>query len=353
MGHDVVYVGTKMGAEARLVPAAGFSLEVVDVRGFDRARPLSIFSIGVRATKATVAARRILKRFNPDVVVGMGGYVALPVCVAARSMRVPIVIHEQNIVLGLTNKVCKPFARSVAVSFEDTLPAVRRGVYVGNPVIPEIAEMDYDVERKNGLDEYDLDAARKTVLVFGGSQGARRINEAAVDLVELWSDRADRQMLHIAGRGNAGLINRADSLSKPKGLIYRGVEFVERMAAAYALADVALCRGGATTVAEVGAVGLPSVIVPYPFHRDRQQELHGRVLQRAGAATVVPDEEARGERLARELDPLLDDDAKLEQMAAAARSFGRPEAASHLARVVEEAGGTRSDRSALRKDHET
>ena len=336
-GDDVLFVGTSRGAEARVVPQAGFRLETIEVRGFDRGRPATLLTVGPLAAKAAARARSILKRFRPDVVVGMGGYVALPVCLAAASLRVPVVVHEQNIVLGLANRVCRRFARRVAVSFEDTLAdAGARGVATGNPVLPAISQMDRDAERKRGLERHDLDPARKTLLVFGGSQGARSLNEVVPGDVARWSDRRDVQVLHVTGRANADVIGRVGT-TPADGLIYRGVEFVEHMAEAYALADLALCRGGATTVAELGAVGLPALIVPYPWHRDKQQLRHGEAMQSAGAALVILDAALTPERVAAESDALLSNPERLSAMTTAARSFGRRDAARRLAAVVREA----------------
>lgn len=330
--EDVLYVGTERGSENKLVPAAGFTLEKITVRGFDRSRPWSIVPVGGTAIKAVAQARSILKRFAPDVVVGMGGYVALPVCTAARMAGIPIVIHEQNIVFGLTNRLCKKVAKAVAVSFEETLAdAGRHGINTGNPVLPAIAEMDHELERKNALGHFELAAERTTLLVFGGSQGAKRINDAVPGLVAQWSTKTDRQILHITGSAQQAI---PEDPSETEGLIYKRVDFVERMQEPYAVADLALCRGGATTVAELGAVGLPALIVPYPYHRDKQQEKHGRSLERAGAARVIDDAHTTGERVASEADDLFEDDDRLLRMKEAARSFGRPDAARALADVV-------------------
>lgn len=335
---EVTFVGTTEGAEATLVPGAGFPFETVDVRGFDRARPASLVTTGVRAVKAAGDARRCLRRLSPDVVVGMGGYVSLPVCLAARAGRTPVVLHEQNIVLGLANRVCKPIAKRIAVSFEETLGAAGpRGVLVGNPVGSDIAGIDREADRKRGHESFDLDPRRKTVLVFGGSQGAQRVNQAAIGLTSMWANRDDLQVLHIAGRIESGsFLEQARQRLGSGVLIYRVVGYVERMVEAYAVADVALCRGGATTVAELGVVGLPSVIVPYPYHRDRQQERHGRVLERAGAAVVLADDETTSDRVAAELGRLLDDESMLAEMRKGALRTGRPDAARRLARVVTE-----------------
>jgi UDP-N-acetylglucosamine--N-acetylmuramyl-(pentapeptide) pyrophosphoryl-undecaprenol N-acetylglucosamine transferase len=332
---SVTFIGTKTGAEARLVPAAGFSLEMIEVKGFDRSRPLSIFKVGTTAAGAIGTARKLLKRLRPDVVVGMGGYVALPVVLAARLGHIPIVIHEQNSVFGLTNRICRRVAKRVAVSFEETLEdAGPKGIRTGNPVLPELAHMDRTAERKAAVERFDLDEGRKTLLVFGGSQGARRINQAVPGLVSLWSDESERQILHISGSSAATQVEDAGESNK---LIYRRVDFVERMQEPYAVADLALVRGGATTVAELGAVGLPALVVPYPYHRDKQQERHGRALERAGAARVILDDETTPERVAAEAQAILDDAELLEKMRTAARSAGNPDAAGALADVVREA----------------
>jgi UDP-N-acetylglucosamine--N-acetylmuramyl-(pentapeptide) pyrophosphoryl-undecaprenol N-acetylglucosamine transferase len=339
-GHGVTFIGTLAGAEAGLVPAAGYALELIDVRGFDRSRPLGILAAGARALGAVESARRIIKRVGADVVVGMGGYVSLPACFAARTGRVPVVLHEQNIVLGLANRVCKPLAARIAVSWEDTLEAAgEKGVHTGNPVLPGFVAADFDTERREGMERFGLDPGRRTLLVFGGSQGARRLNDAATGLARLWAPRGDRQILHITGRSGPAAADRAPAQVSDRALIYRPVEYVERMQQAYAVADLALCRGGATTVAELGVAGVPSIIVPYPHHRDHQQERHGTVLERAGAGIVLKDSEATAERVAGESDVLLDDDAGLERMRKAALVLGRPDAAARLARLVLEVAG--------------
>ncbi|CAN5615401.1 undecaprenyldiphospho-muramoylpentapeptide beta-N-acetylglucosaminyltransferase [soil metagenome] len=335
-GDEVTFIGTTRGAEAMLVPAAGHDLVTIDVRGFDRSRPASIVATGIVAARAVRTARRTLRRLAPDVVVGMGGYVSLPVCLAARASAIPIVLHEQNIVFGLANRVCKPFARRVAVSFAESLrSAGPRGVFVGNPVAAELTEARDADRKEHGIARFGLERGRKTLLVFGGSQGAQRINDAAAQIASRWRSRGDRQLVHIAGRSGPAPAPVVD-VAGEEGLIYRVVEFVDRMVDAYAVADLALCRGGATTVAELGAVGLPAIIVPYPYHRDRQQQLHGEVLERAGAAVVIGDGEVTGERVALEVERLFSQEGALTRMSRAATSLGTPDAAQRLALVVRE-----------------
>ena len=331
---EVSFIGTERGPEAQMVPEHGFEFRSIEVVGFDRAKPFAFPAVALRAAGAIRQCRALLAQIRPEVVVGMGGYVSLPVALAARSRKIPLVLHEQNIVLGLANRVAKRFATRVAVSFEETLAAVGpRGVHTGNPVAAALAHLDREVARATAYDRFDLDPARRTVLVFGGSLGAQTLNAAAVGLARSWTDRADVQIFHISGR-RASI--SGDASSGSTGEVYRHADYVEDMRLAYAVADIALCRGGATTVAELCATGVPAVIVPYPHHRDRQQERHGRVLEAAGAAVVVPDAEAGAEHLGEVVDELLPGD-HLDRMASAARALGRPEAATELARVVREA----------------
>lgn len=338
-GEQVVFVGTAGGMEARSVPRAGFRLDTIDVSGLDRGRPSAIPRTLVRAGRAVLASRRLLKKLDPDVVVGMGGYVSLPVCLAARSTGAPVVLHEQNIVLGLANRACKRVSRKVAVSFSQTLAETgAKGIHTGNPVSAEIAGADLEAERAKGMSNFDLDPGRKTLLVFGGSLGAERLNRAAVGLAKIWKDRSDLQVLHICGRDRERDLMREVATVDREGLNYRLIAYVEEMVQAYAVADLCLCRGGATTVAELTCVGRPSIIVPYPFHRDRQQERHGRVLEDAGAALVLADSETTTERVSSTALNLLEDPNVLGAMAAAAARLGRPGAATALAQVVREVG---------------
>jgi UDP-N-acetylglucosamine--N-acetylmuramyl-(pentapeptide) pyrophosphoryl-undecaprenol N-acetylglucosamine transferase len=332
--HDVSFIGTQAGFESELVAAAGLGFDAIEVRGFDRSRPAALLGVGWTAARAVASARAILKAKSPQVVVGMGGYVSLPVALAARTLRIPVVVHEQNIVLGLANRAAKRWAGAVAVSFEETLAEVgSRGVYVGDPVSAQLVDADVPAERAKGYERWGLDPARRTLIAFGGSLGALRLNDATAGLVTEWSGRADRQVVHILGRrGSGGRVPAGDA----GDLVFRQVDFVDRMVEAYAVADLALCRGGATTIAELEVMKLPSIIVPYPHHRDRQQERQARVLARAGAAVVLADADTTPRRVAAEADALLEDGSQLEAMGAAAGSLARPDAANALAKVVVE-----------------
>lgn len=336
---DVLFLGTRRGVESRIVPEAGHELHEIEVRGFDRSRPWQLPVVGIKALGAVAQARRAIKSFGPSCVVGMGGYVSLPAVLGARSAGVPVVLHEQNAVLGLAHRVSKPLARRVAVSFEETLEQTgSKGVLTGNPVLGDLARLDRSAARTAGIARFELDTGRKTLLVFGGSLGARSVNDAAAGLAQAWRDRDDLQVVHITGSKDFGRVNETVQRAGEGPLIYRVREYVSEMAEAYAAADLALCRGGATTVAELCLVGLPSIIVPYPHHRDRQQERHGRSLERAGAAQVLLDVDASTETVAAAAESLLSDADRLQTMTTAALELARPDAAQRLADVVREVG---------------
>jgi UDP-N-acetylglucosamine--N-acetylmuramyl-(pentapeptide) pyrophosphoryl-undecaprenol N-acetylglucosamine transferase len=330
-GDEVGFIGTTRGVEASLVPSAGHSFQTIEIEGFDRARPERLPLVAIRAMGAIIAARGLLKDRRPDIVVGMGGYVSLPVCLAAATARIPVVLHEQNIVLGLAHRTCKPVAKRVAVSFEDTLAqAGSKGVMTGNPVSKKVAELDVEAARPVGLQRFDLSGDRRTVLIFGGSLGALTINRAAAELATRWAGRDDVQILHITGR------SPSTQATAPTGVdpaVYRSLPYTDAIEEAYAIADVAVCRGGASTIAELTAVGIPAVVVPYPFHRDRQQYRHGEVLEKVGAGVVVDDRVAGGATVDAALAGFLQPDG-LARAKGAARSLGRRDAAERLAEVV-------------------
>ena len=328
--ETISFIGTASGLESSVVPEAGYPIDAIEVAGFDRSKPARLPLVGVKALGAIRHAKRLLAGRRADVVLGMGGYVSLPVALAARSRSIPVVLHEQNIVLGLANKVCKPFAHHLAVSFEPTLASAgRRGVLTGNPVLPEIAGFDRDARRASGYKRFGLDPGKRTVLVFGGSLGARTLNNAAPVIAARWRDRTDVQVLHISGRASSGQVGPAGD--EPPN--YRRVEYTKEMTEVYAVADLGICRAGATTVAELAAVGLPSILVPYPYHRDRQQQRHAELLAVAGAGVVVGDSEASPDRLADVAESLLEP-ATLARMSDGARLLARPDAALRVAELV-------------------
>jgi UDP-N-acetylglucosamine--N-acetylmuramyl-(pentapeptide) pyrophosphoryl-undecaprenol N-acetylglucosamine transferase len=359
-GHDVVFAGTERGLEARLAPAAGFPFRVVRAKPFPRKLSFSMLAAPAAAVAALRECTRIVA--GVDVVVGMGGYVSVPPVLAARRSHVPVVLHEQNAVPGLANRALSRLAGEVALTFAEArryFPKRVRVEVTGDPVREEILRVpeDRDTLAKEAQVEFGLDEGRKTVVMFGGSQGALHVDRAAVGACRLLADRTDLQVVLVTGPAHLDVIRRGlgeDAVAAevgsgsvrgvlraggPGGILVRLAGYVERMELLYACADLVVARAGATTIAELSVCGIPALLVPYPYATGRHQEANARALQRAGGASVVLDEQLSGPSLASRIESLIDHDDRLETMARGSRSFGRPDAADRVADVVERVGG--------------
>lgn len=277
---------------------------------------------------------RIIGDFGPDVVVGMGGFVAAPMVFAARRRRIPILIHEQNSVPGVTNRWAGKVATAVAFTYPGTEKFFGRGRVrqTGNPIRPQVlAIQPAGVHARFGLAE-----GRKTLLVFGGSRGARRINDAVLEGLPSVADEAWLQILHLAGKMDFERVrDEVKALGlQDTGLLYRCVPYVDEMGGAYAAADLVVSRAGATTIAEVTALGIASILVPYPFATANHQEINARSVEQAGGARVVLNGELDGATLFGAATEILRNEALLSSMRDGARTFGRPNAAADLADMV-------------------
>lgn len=322
-------VGTPKGLETRVIPAAGLDLRLIPPVPLPRRLTPELFGVPARLWTAVARADAILTEVGADVVVGFGGYVSLPVYLAARRRRVPVVIHEQNAVPGLANKVAARFARTVAVSFPDTpLP---RAQYVGLPVRAAIAHLDRAAARSAARAELGFAGDRRLVLVSGGSQGAVAINDATVGA----RDRllaAGVDLLHVLGPRN--MSDAFTVVTDPAtGASYRPVAYVDAMERAYAAADLMVGRSGAGTVMETATVGLPVVFVPLP-HGNGEQARNAGFLVEGGAGVLVPNAELDADRLVREVLGILGEPGRLERMEAACRGLVPPDAAGSLGRLV-------------------
>jgi UDP-N-acetylglucosamine--N-acetylmuramyl-(pentapeptide) pyrophosphoryl-undecaprenol N-acetylglucosamine transferase len=275
-----------------------------------------------------------------DVVVGMGGYVSAPPVLAGRREGRPVILHEQNAVPGLTNKLLARRARAVALSFEDAAVRMPRGVrtvLTGNPVRSRILEVPEHRERlrKEAVVELGLEEGRITTLVFGGSLGALHVNRAIAASIDLLRDRGDLQLIVITGPAHLDVV--ADRARQPMPLRVRVLPFLDRMELAYAAADAVVARAGATTIAEVAVCGLASLLIPYPHATANHQEANARELGRAGAAEVLMDADLRPDDLASRILRLADDGARRLAMAARAAAWATPDAAARLAALVTDA----------------
>ena len=342
-GHDVSFVGTDRGVETRMVPAAGFELHVVASRPLAR----TISPEAIRAVGAAVAAVAECGGYvaGAGAVVGMGGYASVPAALAARRRRVPLVLHDQNAIPGLANRALSVLAspRAVAVSFREAagrFPRRTRTVLTGNPVREDVLRVR--TERAGLAAEarttFGLEHGRRTLAVFGGSLGALNLNRAAVAACALLRDRSDLQVVLITGPEHLEGIGRAwPPPGRAPSLLLRVEGFVDRMDLVYAAADMVVARGGASSVAEISALGIPSLLVPYPHAAAGEQLANARALQRAGGASVMLDVDVTGESLCDRIVNMVDHPERLEAMASGALAFGKPDAAARLADLVEEA----------------
>lgn len=327
---DIVFVGGRRGLEAVVVPEAGFRIRYILARGFARGAwwrwPVAAIAnaIGVLQALAIVAMER------PDVVLGTGGYVSAPVAVAAWLLRRPLLIQEQNSVPGLANRWLARLADEVHLSFVEARTYFARKDHLkvtGNPIRAYVLSG----EKSAAYAEFGLQAGKPTLFVFGGSRGAHRINEAALDAMRRLKGRVEVQWILQTGRED---YDWAKGIVEREGLPAKVMPFLTRIHLAYAAADLVVCRSGAMTLAEISACGTPAILVPYPYAAHDHQLTNATNLVDRGAAAMILDRELTGERLAQEIAHWLSDRPALSQMSSNARRFARPDAAEKIARSI-------------------
>jgi len=314
-GGAVLLVGRAGGPEERLVPAAGFELETVRVRGLDRDAPWKNLALPYLIPTALRAALRIVDRFRPDVVLGMGGYVMAPAVAAARMRRIPYVLHEKDVRPGLATRYFA--ARAAAVC--TTLPGTEQRLKDGHVVLT-------GVPLREGFAPRTPEVPPRRVLITGGSQGARRLNQATWSVLDQLCARFE-EVIHIAGGQGA------DGIAANARDRYRGLAFADDMPALMSRADLVVSRAGVGTIAEAAAVGLPMVLIPGTFGGGHQEE-NATAMVRAGAAVRIADDDLSGETLLRTLEGL--DAERLRAMAGASAAAGRRDAAQRVLAVLHE-----------------
>lgn len=330
-GVEVTCLGTPRGLEVTLIPEAGYPLELVPPVPLPRRPGRAMLQVPGRLRAAVRATHEVFDRVRPHVVVGFGGYVSVPAYLVARRRGVPLVVHEGNAKPGIANRLGARFTTHVATSFPDT--DLRHGQYIGLPIRRQISGLDRAALRAEGRAHFGLDADRPTLLVTGGSQGARRINHAvsaaARDLAA-----AGVQVLHAAGRPDEVVLDRpADS---PPYVVER---YIDRIDLAYAAADLVVCRSGANTVTEVAAVGLPAAFVPLPIGNG-EQALNAHPVVQAGGALLIDDQSLTPSWVEQVVVPLVQDAERLATMSAAASGLVPRDADARLARMVVAAGSS-------------
>ncbi|MBF6064484.1 undecaprenyldiphospho-muramoylpentapeptide beta-N-acetylglucosaminyltransferase [Nocardia terpenica] len=336
----ITALGTQRGLETTLVPDRGYPLELIPPVPLPRKPTADLLRLPGRVWAAVSRTRAVIEAVEADVIVGFGGYVALPAYLAAggpRRRRVPVVVHEANVKAGIANKVgARRAARVLAAVPGSGVHAAghAEAEIVGIPVRESISTLDRAGLRAQARAHFGLPAQGPVLLVFGGSQGARRLNEA-VSAAAAQLTAAGISVLHAHGPKNTLDITGVDPDGTAK---YVAVPYLSRMDLAYAAADAAVCRSGAMTVAEVSAVGLPAFYVPLP-HGNGEQELNARPIVARGGGRIVPDAELTGKYVIDEVIALLTDPARLSAMASAAAGAGHRDAADAVARIVVEVAG--------------
>ncbi|MHB8488877.1 MAG: UDP-N-acetylglucosamine--N-acetylmuramyl-(pentapeptide) pyrophosphoryl-undecaprenol N-acetylglucosamine transferase [Candidatus Dormibacteria bacterium] len=334
---EVAVVGRRDGVAERLVVAAGLPLETLEISGVDVGSAAGVARATTQLTRATIAARRLLRRMQPDVVVGAGGYVSVPVVVAALAQRVPVVLLEQNAIPGRATRMLARRAKVVAASFAETaghLPHARV-VHTGNPIRAEL----------RGLATRPLGDRLRSILVTGGSQGARRLNRAVAGcMVDLLSRDPELSIVHQCGSLDYEAVERAAAALPPHlAARYTARAFFDDMAARIAHSDLVVMRAGGSSIAECTALGRPMIVVPYP-HAGGHQRHNAAPYVAAGAALLIDDAECTPERLGAEISALVADPPRWRTMAEASLLMGLPDATdSVIALIVEAAGPTRSN----------
>ncbi len=338
-GCDVQFAGTPTGVEARLVTQAGIPFTPFEAAGFDRAHPATLPKAVLKIQRSTKAARRWFDDVKPDVVVGFGGYVCIPVARAAEKCNIPVVVHEQNSVMGMANRYLANGAAAVCLTYEHAAEALKdksRVHLTGNPVRASV----FAATREEGRKFFNIPDDARLLLVTGGSLGARHLNEAITSLKDTLLSYPDLHIIHVTGPKEIDTVTEELALSPDEEQRWHLFDYLDHMGEAMAAADVIVSRAGATSLAEISARALPALLVPFPYATEDHQTMNAQACVEAGAAYMVADADVEGPEFKRLLCELIEDASVRERMSEAARAQKTRDAAGLLADVVLEAAQT-------------
>ena len=307
---QIAFIGSREGLEGELIKREGFEIKLISARGLLRKLSYKAISAPFVSLLGFFQSLSILNTFKPQIVVVTGGYVSFPVIAAAKVLNLPILFHEQNVLPGFTARFWSRFVKILTISFPETQKYLN-GTVTGNPVRQRILK----IHRRS--------AERPTVLVLGGSQGARSLNRAVLSQI---TEFKDLRVIHVIGERDYKILN------PPAYPFYQSLPYMYNIEEGLAVADLVVSRAGATAISEILAVGLPSILIPFPYSAEGHQDLNAQVLKTAGAAIILPDSEL--DKLAVTINSLLKDKARLENMGAAARKLARRDAASKIVDLI-------------------
>ncbi|MBS4762028.1 undecaprenyldiphospho-muramoylpentapeptide beta-N-acetylglucosaminyltransferase [Carnobacteriaceae bacterium zg-ZUI252] len=329
---EFLYIGTEKGLENTIVPKYNIPFETIKVQGIRRSLSLENIKTAVYAVSSIFTAKKILKKFNPDIVIGTGGYVCGPVLYAASKLGIPTIIHEQNSVAGVTNKILAKYVTKICTCFEtvnrDFEKYTSKIVMTGNPRAQELLQANVD---ENALEGFGLQKNKPTVLFFGGSRGAMNLNAHVVSYYKLYT-QMNTQFIFVTGQAHYNEI--ASQISDTKQ--FKVVPYINNMIDVLHAVDLVVCRSGATTLAELTALGVPSVLVPSPFVTNNHQEKNARSLVDKQAAEIVLEDELPSEKLYHYVYDLMHNREQLEKMSKAAQKMGITDASKRILNVIRE-----------------
>lgn len=333
---EYLYIGTKRGLESKIVPQAGYAFESIKIEGLKRSLSLENLKIAYYMVTSVIKARKILKEFKPDVVIGTGGYVCAPVLFAASLLKIPTIIHEQNSVAGVTNKFLAKWVNKIAICFEDVKKDFAsysdKVVLTGNPRGQEVVEIKKNPEY---LASIGVQTDLPIVVIFGGSRGSERMNEVFVEALEGFADK-NYHVIMVTGEVHYDKINNQITNSEKSLPNVSVFPYIKDMPQLFQNVDLVVCRSGATTLTELTALGLASILIPSPYVTNNHQEANARSLVDQGAASMILEKELNAQTMLAEIDDILLDSHKKEAMAASAKKMGITDASSRLTNMIHE-----------------
>ncbi|MFN3395301.1 MAG: undecaprenyldiphospho-muramoylpentapeptide beta-N-acetylglucosaminyltransferase [Thermodesulfovibrionales bacterium] len=327
---EVTFVGTEHGIERSIVPQEGYSIRFLRAEGIVGKSMIKKLRAGIKVTLSIFDSYKIINELKPEAIIGVGGYASFGMVLTGCLLSIPTMIMEQNSVPGLANKVLGRFVDAICVTYHESLSFFpKEKTYItGNPVRQGIIRG----ERDKAYELFSLDRNRFTILVFGGSAGATRINRAICDAFNYLTDIKDQiQFLHQTGRSDIEWVKESYRRWGFRGTV---TPFIYEMAEAYAVSDLVISRAGATTLSEITAIGRPAILIPYPFAASGHQEENARKLTAAGAAKMILDDDLSGEVLSEEIKKTIGNDDLRKEMERTARSLGRPDAAGQIVDIL-------------------
>lgn len=335
---EILFVGTENGLEGNLVPREGFDIRFIEVKGFRRKLSIDTFKTIGKLLKSFGQIRRIFREFKPDAVIGTGGYVCGPVVLSAALKKIPTLIHEQNAFPGVTNKILSRYVDEVAISFEESRSRFNGKAKItltGNPIRNELFLLDKDKARE----KISLPKDEPMVVIFGGSLGAEHINDCVIDMIINHHKEISYKLILATGLKNYDKLIKNIKYPLPENI--QIVPYIYNMGEVLAAADLAVTRGGAITVSELSALGVPSILIPSPFVAENHQEFNARALEGRGAAVVILQCQLTSEILFGQIKKLINNKDLRNKMASAAKKYGISNASAAIYSLIQKAIGTR------------